>query len=203
VFCHATNRQHCSDDNNHILRLQACYFTDFLQVRVKVTLLLTVGRSVSPSVHLGVQPLWGSWPDSNYCLTAIDLSVLGSFSDEDGSVICPSQSEQNKSFIRMYYSLNVVNMYIVFSFTRVIHSRIYYIRIYKYTRPLSAQAENRRSCPVLSSWSCNGSIVTWTVVCFIAAKFKPLIFSVSGFALSNIANIFIFMILYDLCLLPS
>jgi hypothetical protein len=34
-----------------------------------------------------------------------------------------------------------------------------------------------------------------------AAKFKPLIFFVSGFALSNIANIFIFMILDDFCLL--
>jgi uncharacterized membrane protein len=30
-----------------------------------------------------------------------------------------------------------------------------------------------------------------------AAKFKPLIFSVSGFALSNVANICIFMILDD------
>jgi hypothetical protein len=34
-----------------------------------------------------------------------------------------------------------------------------------------------------------------------AAKFKPLIFSVSVFALSNIAYIFIFMILVDFCLL--
>jgi hypothetical protein len=36
-----------------------------------------------------------------------------------------------------------------------------------------------------------------------AAKFKPLIFSVLGFALSNISNIFIFMILDDFCLLPA
>jgi hypothetical protein len=36
-----------------------------------------------------------------------------------------------------------------------------------------------------------------------AAKFKPLIFSVSGFALSNVANICIFMILDDFCLLPA
>jgi hypothetical protein len=36
-----------------------------------------------------------------------------------------------------------------------------------------------------------------------AAKFKPLIFSVSGFTLSNVANIFIFMILDDFCLLPA
>jgi hypothetical protein len=33
-----------------------------------------------------------------------------------------------------------------------------------------------------------------------AAKFKPLVFPVSGFALSNIANIFILMILNDFCL---
>jgi hypothetical protein len=34
-----------------------------------------------------------------------------------------------------------------------------------------------------------------------AAKLKPLIFSVSGFALSNVANIFIFMILDDFCMI--
>jgi hypothetical protein len=36
-----------------------------------------------------------------------------------------------------------------------------------------------------------------------AAKFKPLILSVPGFALSNVANIFFFMILDDFCLLPA
>jgi hypothetical protein len=36
-----------------------------------------------------------------------------------------------------------------------------------------------------------------------AAKFKPLIFSVWGLALSNVTNIFIFMILDDFCLLPA
>jgi hypothetical protein len=36
-----------------------------------------------------------------------------------------------------------------------------------------------------------------------ATKFKPLIFSVLGFALSNVANIFIFMNLDDFCLLPA
>jgi hypothetical protein len=36
-----------------------------------------------------------------------------------------------------------------------------------------------------------------------ATKFKPLIFSVSGFALSNVVNILIFMILDDFCLLPA
>jgi hypothetical protein len=51
--------------------------------------------------------------------------------------------------------------------------------------------------PVTSSLHYNDSLDTWTVICLTAAKFKPLIFSVSGFALSNVANIFIFMILDD------
>jgi hypothetical protein len=36
-----------------------------------------------------------------------------------------------------------------------------------------------------------------------AAKFKPFIFSVSGFALPSTANIVVLMILYDRCLLPA
>jgi hypothetical protein len=35
------------------------------------------------------------------------------------------------------------------------------------------------------------------------AKLKPLIFSVLGFAFSNLANISIFMILDDFCMLPA
>jgi hypothetical protein len=51
--------------------------------------------------------------------------------------------------------------------------------------------------------SYNGSLVTWTAVGLTAAKFKPLIFSVSGFALSYTANMFILVVLYDFCLLPA
>jgi hypothetical protein len=36
-----------------------------------------------------------------------------------------------------------------------------------------------------------------------ATKFKPFIFYVLGFALSNVASIFIFVILDDFCLLPA
>jgi hypothetical protein len=43
----------------------------------------------------------------------------------------------------------------------------------------------------------------WTVVSLTTAKFKPLIFSVSGFALSYTANMFIPMILYDFGLLSA
>jgi hypothetical protein len=44
---------------------------------------------------------------------------------------------------------------------------------------------------VTSSLRYHGCLHTWTVVHMSIAKFKPLIFSVSGFALSNVANIFI------------
>jgi hypothetical protein len=57
--------------------------------------------------------------------------------------------------------------------------------------------------PILLTLSYNGNLVTWTVVRFTAAKFKPLIFSMLGFALSYETNILVFMILYDLCLLPA
>jgi hypothetical protein len=69
-----------------------------------------------------------------------------------------------------------------------------------YTRPRSVQAQYSRSCPIISCSGYNGSLVAWTVVCLTAAKFKPHIFPVLGFALSNVANILIFMILYDFCL---
>jgi hypothetical protein len=42
----------------------------------------------------------------------------------------------------------------------------------------------------------NGSLVTWTVVSLITARFKPLIFSIYGFALFYTANTFILIILY-------
>jgi hypothetical protein len=72
-------------------------------------------------------------------------------------------------------------------------------------RPLSVQAENSTLYHILSSSGYNGSLVTWTVLCLAAAKFKPLVSSMSSFTSSDIANIFIlifiFMILYDFCLL--
>jgi hypothetical protein len=49
----------------------------------------------------------------------------------------------------------------------------------------------------------NGSLVTWTVVNFTAAKFKSFIFSILGFALSYAANSFILTVLYGFCLLPA
>jgi hypothetical protein len=54
------------------------------------------------------------------------------------------------------------------------------INVYKvYTGPLSVQAQYSRLCPISSSFRYNGSLVTWTVVCLTADKFKPLIRSKS------------------------
>jgi hypothetical protein len=72
---------------------------------------------------------------------------------------------------------------------------MYIIYLYKICmRPLSVQAENSRSFSILSSSGYDGSLVTLTVICLTAEKFKPLIFSVWGFVLSSIVNISIFVI---------
>jgi hypothetical protein len=57
--------------------------------------------------------------------------------------------------------------------------------------------------PILHILCYISSLVTWTLVSSTIAKFKPLIFSVSGFTLSYTTNMFILMILYDFCLLPA
>jgi hypothetical protein len=41
------------------------------------------------------------------------------------------------------------------------------------------------------------------VVSSTTAKFKPLTYLVMGFAVSNVANIFILIILHDVCFLPK
>jgi hypothetical protein len=72
-----------------------------------------------------------------------------------------------------------------------------------YTRSLPVQVQYSRSCPIFSSSNHNGSLVTWTVVCLTAAKFKPFIFLTSDFALFSAPNVCIFMISYDFCLLSA
>jgi hypothetical protein len=57
--------------------------------------------------------------------------------------------------------------------------------------------------PTLRILCYNGSLVTSTVISLTTAKFKCLIFSMSGFALSYTENMFILIILYDFCWLPA
>jgi hypothetical protein len=57
--------------------------------------------------------------------------------------------------------------------------------------------------PILRILFYNGKLATWTVVSLTTAKFKSLIFSISGFALSYPAITYIPIILYDFCLSPA
>jgi hypothetical protein len=58
-------------------------------------------------------------------------------------------------------------------------------------------------CPINSSLRYNGSLDTWTVIRVTASKSESFVFSVPGFALLNIANIFIFMIFNGFGLLSA
>jgi hypothetical protein len=57
--------------------------------------------------------------------------------------------------------------------------------------------------PLLLTVYCNSSPDTWTVVSLTSVRFKPLIFSVSGFCLPYAANIFFITTLYGFCCLPA
>jgi hypothetical protein len=57
--------------------------------------------------------------------------------------------------------------------------------------------------PILLILCYNGSLVPLTVVRLTTPKFKPLIFFISGFALTYAPNMFMLTILYDFCLLPA
>jgi hypothetical protein len=156
------------------------------RVRVRVTLRLTVCQSV----RLGVEPTLGLttrryFPLEVWCLKFSVLALFGRpFWREVGSVICQSKSVvvcQGKIHIYIFCVIHISNIYIQY-----IHGL------------LQSQLGTTDYALLFTSISCyHGSSDTWTLVHMTAAKFKPLIFSVSGFALSDIANIFIFMILDD------
>jgi hypothetical protein len=69
-----------NDSADSRLRLQLCRLASaqLTVVKVKVTLRSTTSLSVS----LGFEPVWGSWPNVNYCLTVTVLSISGAPSDE-------------------------------------------------------------------------------------------------------------------------
>jgi hypothetical protein len=130
---------------------------------------------------------WFSWQDVCCCLTITVVSLWGALSDERSGLPFTSQSSQ----------------YLVIC--QYVHKYLHFICLTKscvhmlYLRPLSVRAQYSNLSPTNSSSRCHDSLDTWTVLHMSAAKFKPLIFSVWGFALSNIANIFIFMIMNYFC----
>jgi hypothetical protein len=153
---------------------------------VEVTLRLTVSHFVLVS-----SPIRGSWPDFNLAQLRFCL-CLASFLMRRR--ICPL-SVVTANFTVQFVRPCVKSMSQILKMCMRDLYKIQFIQDLCQSRLWTADY-------ALSSSHYNGTLVTWTVVSLTAAKFNPITFSVSGFALSNIANICIFMILYGFCLVP-
>jgi hypothetical protein len=134
----------------------------------------------SANISMNEAPIWGLRPDVYYCQTVAGLLMWGALSDERKGLLFAwvTVSTCQHAQFTLYMLLSVC-MY----------------NIYK--RTLSLQAQYSRSWPILSISCYNSSLVTWTVVCLTAAKFKPLIFPMSRFALSSVVNICNYVTFYD------
>jgi hypothetical protein len=74
----------------------------------------------------------------------------------------------------------------------------------QYVQGLCQSRVSTADYDLISSSSCyNSGLVTWTAVCLTVAKFKPFIFSMSGFALSDIVNTTLLTGIYELEAIPS
>jgi hypothetical protein len=106
---------------------------------------------------------------------------------EAGSVLCKSQSSH------LCVCTFTIYIFVFHTFTIYIYIYIHYTIHNVYTRPLLVLARYSRLCPTTHY------LLTpqWQL-----EKWRPP-FPVSGFALSNIVNILVSMILYDFCLLRS
>jgi hypothetical protein len=144
----------------------------------RVTLRLAVSRQ---SVHLGAEPL--EHHDQRFFATE-PLPLLSSrniLSDE----------EMGFSY---EYAWHLSSMHVAHI--------IYYWKFFPlhYIQVLCQYRLCKTDHVYLISICYSGSLDAWTVVSLTTAKFKSLIFSVSGFALSYTANMLILTILYDFCL---
>jgi hypothetical protein len=122
---------------------------------------------------------------------------------EDGSVVwncCWSSSAQ--SFTAFKISI-ICNLYLQFyiPYGHLLFTVLHVFLVLCIYNIYNAW--NIRSCPNSCSSRYNGWLVTWTVVRLTASKLKALIYSLSGFIFADVTNICVFMILFDLCLLPT
>jgi hypothetical protein len=184
---------------DHILINNAC------QVKVKVILRPTISRLV----RLGVRRPSGTRDQFFFLLefflqtVAVRYLVASSLTRERVCnfllLLVPA------SAVSLLSALSDERSGLSFIYKRYLHYLWYSSRLYiQYIQGIvHSRLGTADYALVTSNLHNNDSLVTWTVIHMTAAKFKPLIFYVSGFALSNVANGFIFMILDDFCLLPA
>jgi hypothetical protein len=141
---------------------------------VKVTLRLTV----SQSVHLGVEPTLGLLTRVYFFKRGLVWKFLSCLWGrplwrEVGSVICLSRSIVSCQYVQRWFTFNMFD-------TK--HQCIHNI----YIASLSPGSVQQIMPQLLVAFATMAVLDTWTVVHTTAAKFKPLVFPVSGFALSNV-----------------
>jgi hypothetical protein len=135
-------------------------------------------RSVSHCVLVSSH-FWFSTPDVCYCLTVIVLFLCGAFSCERSAL---SFANQTLQYLAVF---QYIRKYLLF---RCLTYKV------MYTQHIQG------ICPSGLSTAIYTPLIA--VHAATAAKFKPLTFPLCGFALPNIANIFIYMIFY-ICLFSA
>jgi hypothetical protein len=156
--------------------------------KVKVTLRLTDSQSVC----LGVEPNLELWARDFFKVTV--LSFWGAFSHKR-----PGLSFVSLCLCSLQQSVTIYNKYL--HLIKNLHSVTHIYNTIQYMPASLSPGFVQKIMPYLLGTT--AVLDTWTVIYMTAVKFEPLIFSVWSLALSNVTNIFIFMILDDFCLLPA
>jgi hypothetical protein len=134
------------------------HWKTYVKLRVKIMLRSTVRRPVC----IGIKHPSGAYDQIFITVRKLRVFLMcGALSDERTGL----------SFARV----TVRSIKSVVSITIYILHVIKCMYIQHIPRSLSFQAQYSRSRPIVSSSCYNFSLVTWTVECLTAAKFKPLI----------------------------
>jgi hypothetical protein len=155
-------------------------------------------------------PFWDQRPDFCYWQTVAVLSMWDALSSERSSLSFTAAI--TSSTYHLYLLFYMLAFYIVschgsssfgYLLFTDLHVSLVCMHVWHIQRPCQSRLGAADHAPNSCSSCYNRCLVTWTVMCLTTTKLKPLIFSVSGFAISNVTNDCIFMMLYYFCLLPA